>query len=497
MSDTNSKTLGDIQSVATKLPTFNVRPRPLAGEAWVGYLVRFTASNGLLGFRSVMRHLDLPAASDFPQNPQFMLNALAVDAGESMATSKPLAISKPSKRTPRKKASLEYTKYFRVCPDCLKEDEVPHVRAMWTHPIALTCKTHKTLLLDACKACGKNFDWLQPSVQNCSCGNDLLKEASIPAPPWATHLEALFKEAAPEGMDHTFAQSTSQDRLAAMVIAWLVKPVDKVTGLRPRASRDSSTLLNMEVAAQTKDWILGWTDVQLNELIDQFRMETDVDLKRVKSCLGARRFSSMRNLVDQAVKRRAERDTECLFGPMSDEPVQTLPVVRWEHLALVTSMSRLRIVAAVKAGLFSDVKLVALGARKKQDVRPSYEAFVAIKAAFEDSMSCQEVCRYLNLSWRNVQQLAADGRLSMVEKTRTGGVQRFLKSDVYALARQAPSSLQKHPDLNKRTEPAKLELCIRALKCESTPTPNDQLAPRKNESKQAPNPLAALRSSSS
>lgn len=476
---------------------FNVRPKPMKGEAWVGFLVRFSEANGLPSAGSLMRHIDQATNSLFPQEPQSVLRALAVDTNELDQSAIPSPEPKSWKSASCKNASLGHTTYFRVCPDCLKDDEVPHVRAMWTHPIALTCKAHNTLLLDACNACGKDFDWLQPSVQKCSCGHDLMKDASIPAPPWATHLEALFKEAAPEGMDRTFAQSTSHDRLAAKVIAWLVKPVDKVTGLRPRASRDSSTLLNMKVAAQTKDWISGWTEALFDELIHQFKLETDVDLKRVKSCLGARRFSSMRNLVDQAVKRRAALDTERLLGPISDEPVQTCPVMRWEHLALVTSMSRLRVVAAVKAGLFSGVKLVALGARKKQDVRPSYEAFVAIKAAFEESMSCQEVCRYLNLPWRNVQQLAADGRLATVEKTRTGGVQRFRKSDVYSLARQAPSSLQKHPDPNKRTEASELELCIRTLECESQPTLNKPMASRKNESKQASNPSAAMGSSSS
>lgn len=492
-----SSHLAEKELAGPSKPFFNVRPKPMKGEAWVGFLLRFSHANGLPSASSLIGHLDQARSPRFPQEPPSVLRALAVDASELVETARPQEHQKSWKTSSRNNVSLGHTKYFRVCPDCLKDDEVPHVRAMWTHPIALTCKTHKTLLLDACKACRKDLDWLQPSVQKCSCGHDLMNDASIPAPPWATHLEALFKEAAPEGMDHTFAQSTSQDRLAAKVIAWLLKPVNKVTGLRPRASRDSSALLSMKLAAQTMDWISGWTDAQLNELIDQFRLETDVDLKRAKSCLGARRFSSMRNLVDQAVKRRAALDTERLLGPISDEPVQTCPVMRWEHLALVTSMSRLRVVAAVKAGLFSGVKLVALGARKKQDVRPSHEAFVAIKAAFEDSMSCQKVCRYLNLSWRNVQQLAADGRLSMVEKTRTGGVQRFLKSDVYALARQAPSSLQKRADPNKGTEPSKLDLCIRTLECESPPSPNKPLASRKNESKQARNQSGAMGSSSS
>lgn len=77
----------------------------------------------------------------------------------------------------------------RRCPRCLAEDRsaaratgLPERYAAWHRPwwdasMVLSCPTHRSLLSDACDACGERVDWRSPSVDVCRCG----------APLWLDH----------------------------------------------------------------------------------------------------------------------------------------------------------------------------------------------------------------------------------------------------------------------------------------------------------------------
>lgn len=490
MLDPQSQSRGEVQGDATCLPTFNARPMPLPGESWVGYLIRFSEMNGLTGVRRVLGHLHETAVSTLPQDPQAVLAGLGVDAGGWVQQSQLQSVSKSRKLSNRSKAELGYSRYFRVCTDCLRNDSTPFVRSAWTHPVALTCKTHRTLLTDTCPACNKLFDWSMRSVRRCRCGHDLLQQSSSPAPAWANHLDALFKESPPDEMSDTFAMSTRKARLAAGLVSWLLKPLKETTGLRQRSSRDTGKLLNMKLAANAKDWTLGWPVSLLDELIRRYRLETTEDLKRMKACLGVRHFSAMRDLADQVMRRQAALDTQRLSMPPPDANAETVPVLRSDHLGLVTGMSRLRLVAAVKAGEFSGVALITYGARKKQDVRLSYDTFAAIQASYEESMSCQQVCRSLGLSWRDVQQLRIDGHIHEVEKTRTGGTQRFWKRDVEEVARRLTRSVTTDSAQNLSKMPSGLDLTIQTVDSASPQVQKRRLTPAKAQQRPSSAPVA-------
>lgn len=77
----------------------------------------------------------------------------------------------------------------RRCPRCLAEDRsaarakglaeryAAWHRPWWDTTMVLSCPIHRSLLADACDACGEQVDWRSPSVDVCRCG----------APLWLDH----------------------------------------------------------------------------------------------------------------------------------------------------------------------------------------------------------------------------------------------------------------------------------------------------------------------
>ena len=71
---------------------------------------------------------------------------------------------------------------YRYCPDCLREDDIPHIRKSWRLAWTYVCPTHQRLMEEKCPHCYTYMDLDQAivkakesaSISNCqSCGQDL------------------------------------------------------------------------------------------------------------------------------------------------------------------------------------------------------------------------------------------------------------------------------------------------------------------------------------
>lgn len=422
---------GDKSPVTT--PIFNVRPSPIAGEAWVGYLIRFSEANGLADMRGLLRPLARFKSTDFPQDPPALLEWLSVPSGPWCKQVQPVAHEQVSGKLPDPDSDGEYSRYYRVCPACLKDDAIPYVRSLWTHPMRLTCKSHQTMLIDACPGCGKHLDWLQSSVQRCTCGHRLSDETPMPAPGWAHRLEGLFPEAPFEWMGATFARSSGLDCLAAHVLSWLMSPADPHSGKRPRMGGLANSFLRAALAKAAADWGSKWPAALPDELIHQFNPRSTVGRRRMRTNLGSLQFSAMRELIKLVDRRLAALEADSARRACATDGVKQLTYIGPQHLSVVTAMSKRRVISAVKAGQLTGAKLIKIGSRKKLDVRVSYDAYLAIQRLFAESLSYQETCKQLQLSWRGVRQLIEKGHLVPLALTMTGGLPRFLMRDVQLL----------------------------------------------------------------
>ncbi|WP_334108634.1 TniQ family protein [Methylobacillus sp.] len=69
---------------------------------------------------------------------------------------------------------------YRYCPDCLREDEIPHIRKTWRLAWTYVCSKHQRLMEEKCPHCHTYMDLDQAivkanaSISNCqACGHDL------------------------------------------------------------------------------------------------------------------------------------------------------------------------------------------------------------------------------------------------------------------------------------------------------------------------------------
>lgn len=72
---------------------------------------------------------------------------------------------------------------YRYCPDCLREDDIAHIRKSWRLAWSYVCPTHQRLMEERCSHCQTYVDLGQQtivkakentSISNCqTCGQDL------------------------------------------------------------------------------------------------------------------------------------------------------------------------------------------------------------------------------------------------------------------------------------------------------------------------------------
>lgn len=141
-------------------PMLPYRPDPFEGESWPGYLLRLANSNGLRGLVSIASLLNMTT--------ERLLRANILEVGNWLNLTEPLG-AEPGGNAYRGHLNMR----TRVCPDCLKEDRTPFLRAAWDSPIKLHCDNHRKLLLDTCPVCSQHLTYERGWVSSCGCGAQL------------------------------------------------------------------------------------------------------------------------------------------------------------------------------------------------------------------------------------------------------------------------------------------------------------------------------------
>jgi hypothetical protein len=87
----------------------------------------------------------------------------------------PFLVLVPGNRQPAKILdSTTLLRYFSssgpVCPACLRQDEVPYERLLWSFRPFPVCVEHGCVLLSRCPDCGRPLRWDRQDVSRCRCG---------------------------------------------------------------------------------------------------------------------------------------------------------------------------------------------------------------------------------------------------------------------------------------------------------------------------------------
>lgn len=141
-----------------------VRPRPITGEAVIGYLTRVADANGYESPRQLWHSLKpwdnlLNALKLAECEIEHLFGYLPSYWSEQTASIRGLCIS-------------DFNHHFlRWCPLCLMDSS--HVRGIWLLKLCCVCTEHKVVLHDKCPGCGSPQGLLRPKLDRCQCGKRL------------------------------------------------------------------------------------------------------------------------------------------------------------------------------------------------------------------------------------------------------------------------------------------------------------------------------------
>lgn len=302
----------------------NDRPNPIEGESWGGYLLRLAARNAM-GVTDLAALVGLSVHEALCSSPVHLLRQLGVSVPPSLKveTTEDNFRARPPEFEPwqtlhpdhepmvewswtspeaRKRGAKPRTYVGaygrtllgRICPQCLKEDNEPFVRAAWDMPIAIACERHRVLLLDTCNQCGAPVDIFRRSVQACKCGNSYLHQSTRVAEWWVGRLQELFSEARIQQPLATFAPAPIMAQSAARVCNWIASPHS--TGQRRPRTRDKNGFLRVKTACDLEALFVQWPRAMATSLSRDFDGFAQ-DRERVRERLGGGRFSAFEEVM--------------------------------------------------------------------------------------------------------------------------------------------------------------------------------------------------------
>lgn len=149
--------------------TLPVRPRPIAGEAMFGYLLRVARANGY----NTLAQLGT-AFSSF----EALCQALKLTVAEKAKLFGPLPGFWRLTNLSEGLSGIDFNHTrLRWCPSCMKESV--YLRGIWSVEVAGICNRHGVRLIDQCPNCGRVQKLERVNFEQCSCGALLFYTRSV------------------------------------------------------------------------------------------------------------------------------------------------------------------------------------------------------------------------------------------------------------------------------------------------------------------------------
>lgn len=152
------------------MSSFAVRPRPVEGESFKGFVLRVASANVRATVNDVFSALEIPYSkkalivgeSKYEDFILALANYLKIpvnvllDSFEEVSHCKPLVSNL---------TTLEVCN-VRLCPHCVKEEN-PILKEEWRHPHLTHCSVHGCELVDSCPVCAEPLDWNSSIFDGC------------------------------------------------------------------------------------------------------------------------------------------------------------------------------------------------------------------------------------------------------------------------------------------------------------------------------------------
>ena len=186
--------------------TLLVRPAPLVGESWGGYLLRLANANHVAGSRLLGRVINLSHIQLLRAYPPTVLGQFGIRSE--------IEIELESKKIGRQAQPFIH----RYCPSCLEEDEIPFMRDHWEKRTVLYCEKHLCMLVTNCSKCKEKVTYKRNALLSCNCGFNFKEEKTSGLPYWLSRYYQAF-EVERKDQDITFSQNRDEENRVFDVVS--------------------------------------------------------------------------------------------------------------------------------------------------------------------------------------------------------------------------------------------------------------------------------------
>lgn len=236
-----------------------LRPEPLEGESWAGFLLRISHKNGFRHVAEMAQSASFRFEELIACQPNVALARLGFRTDRDCASAYD---NKVEWRLRKQMSTFGRSLYGRVCSHCLREDQRHFIPLHWDNPVQLTCIRHGVLLVDRCDKCNLAIDYLRPSIDHCKCGRDFRLVRTADAPGWWHRTYSLFEVTEPAQV--ILATFSPFDTISADIGRALLRLVKLVPGtsrkqLSPNGRHTAKLdLVRVEDLPHLEIWIRDW-----------------------------------------------------------------------------------------------------------------------------------------------------------------------------------------------------------------------------------------------
>jgi hypothetical protein len=189
------------------------------------------------------------------------------------------------------KTLLRYFSSFGpVCPCCLRQDEVPYERLLWSFRPVPVCVEHGCIFISQCPACQRPLRWDRQDVSRCRCGQRLGEVAPLTVSSHGQLLARTLHESLFGGIQLLPEASVAAcfwwiDRMAAAIgraPGWMADASQRI-GLEPQ--RHGDAVAWFAAAESVGNWPQSFT-----AFLDAFQQ---IDKQKTTSTGVGRRFGTL------------------------------------------------------------------------------------------------------------------------------------------------------------------------------------------------------------
>lgn len=407
-----------------------LRPKPIPGESWPGYLLRLAEANTYQGTARLAKGLGKTLNGIFTAAPAEVLQMLEIALPENAA--------QPLTNVCRRRPSLFLAGRpvnAKVCAQCLHEMDIPYLKSDWDRAFAFRCREHGILLVEACHSCGIPLTYLRNHVANCNCGFRLSHTPTMQPEAFiyrildVLHLRANYGDATP-----TFGCSEEQELAAQCLLRWLTQLNARLYGGKGTIGKRSQAYVSLDEVRKVSHWFDDWPKAFIRHVV-KVQIGTRYTARSVvfgNSGIDPLRFPKIAEALDAHVLNR--RTTPRPKGTIGLETatLKSKEFVDMHFVMVATGCSGYVVRQWLSKGWLGDVRTSQLN-RSFMQYRISREAASKAIQLIRSTASAQELAKTIGMKVGRLRDLARYGVLHGLPCGKAEWNKRLVPEEVFQL----------------------------------------------------------------